>query len=128
MTTWTKNELNKIRNAEELQIAIRLQNGTLRNKVTIWVVRVDNNIYIRSYNGHSGSWYKSALMRHEGVIWAGGVEKNVKLIEVSDPDLIDQVDAAYQSKYGRYPQFVAPMLTDDVRGTTLKLLPQDASN
>ena len=130
MMTWTENELNKIGNAEELQIATRLRDGTLRKKVTIWVVRVGDNIYIRSYNGHNGAWYKSALVRHEGVIRAGGIKKDVRLGEVSDLDLLEQVDAAYQNKYGRYPQHVAPMLTDDVRGTTLKLMlmPEETSD
>jgi hypothetical protein len=125
MTTWTDDELDKIGTSEELQIATRLPDGTLRKWVTIWVVRVGENLYIRSYNGSKGAWYRSALLRHAARIRAGGVEKDVSLIEVSDPDIIDRVDAAYRVKYGRYPQFVTPMLTEDVRGTTLKLAPPE---
>ena len=39
MTTWTSDELKKIGEAEELEIASLRGNGTLRNPVTIWVVR-----------------------------------------------------------------------------------------
>ncbi len=34
------------------------------------------------------------------------------------------LDAAYRAKYRRYPQYVAPMLTPEVRATTIKLVPQ----
>jgi hypothetical protein len=38
MTSWTSEELAKIGNAEELAIASRRPDGTLRPFVTIWVV------------------------------------------------------------------------------------------
>jgi hypothetical protein len=46
MTTWTINELNQIGNAEELQIASLRADGTLRKQVTIWVVRLDADLYV----------------------------------------------------------------------------------
>jgi hypothetical protein len=39
-TAWTSDELNKIGKAEELKIASLRRDGTLRNSVIIWVVRV----------------------------------------------------------------------------------------
>jgi hypothetical protein len=48
MTAWTSEEINKIDNAEELQIASLRQEGTLRKQVTIWVVRVGEDLYVRS--------------------------------------------------------------------------------
>lgn len=122
MTTWSKDELDKIGRAEELQISPRRRDGSLRKPVTIWVVREGENLYVRSYNGQSGSWYRVAQNSHEGHIRAGGIEKNVRF-ENADPAIIDQVDAAYQAKYGRYPQYVRPMLTGDVKSTTIKLVP-----
>jgi len=56
MTTWTSDELNKIENAEELQIASLRRDGTLRNPVTIWVVRVGEHLYVRSVNGRGSAW------------------------------------------------------------------------
>ena len=61
-----------------------------------------------------------------GRIRAGGVEKEVTFDAESDPAINDQVDAAYRTKYGRYPQYVAPMLTSEVRATTIKLVPRTA--
>jgi hypothetical protein len=61
---------------------------------------------------------------HEGRIRAGGVEKEVSFIEETNPSINDQIDAAYRSKYSRYPQYVAPMVTAEARSTTIKLVPR----
>lgn len=124
MTTWTGDELNKIGAAEELQIAPRRRDGTLRNPVTIWVVRVGDDLFVRSYRGRDGSWFRAAQMSHEGRIRAGGIEQDVTFALEADSGINDQIDAAYRAKYGRYPQYVAPMLTAEVRCTTIKLVPR----
>lgn len=124
MTPWTDEELDRIGNAEELEIAPRRPNGQLRKPLPIWVVRVGDDLYVRSYRGRAGAWYRAALATHEGRIRAGGVEKDVVFVEETDPGLNDQIDAAYRAKYGRYPQYVAPMVTPEVRATTLKLAPR----
>ena len=124
MTTWTKDELSKIGSAEELQIASLRRDGTLRNPVTIWVVRLGDDLYVRSYRGRGSTWFRGVLVRHEGRIWAGGVEKEVTCVEETDPGINDKIDAAYRSKYRRYPQYVAPMMTPDVRAATIRLEPR----
>jgi hypothetical protein len=48
MSAWTSDELTKIQAAEEVQIAPRRPDGTLRNPVTVWVVRQGDDVYIRS--------------------------------------------------------------------------------
>ncbi|MFL7891985.1 MAG: DUF2255 family protein [Anaerolineales bacterium] len=127
MTTWTSDELDKIGTAEELQLASLRRDGNLRKKVTIWVVRVGDNVYIRSANGRSSAWFRSTQILHQGRIWAGGIDRDVNFVEESDPGINDEVDAAYLDKYQRYPQYVAPMVTAEVRSTTLKLVPRSTS-
>jgi hypothetical protein len=80
MTTWTSEELNKIGKAEELQIAPRRSDGTLRKPVIIWVVRDGDELYVRSANGRDSAWFRGVQVRHEGRIWAGGVEKDVTFV------------------------------------------------
>ena len=127
MSTWTSEELNKIGTAEELKIASLRRDGTLRKPVIIWVVRLDDDLYVRSVNGRTGAWFRGTQVRHEGRIWAGGIEKDVTFVEESDPGINDKIDAAYLSKYRRYPQYVAPMVTPDVRVATIKLVPRPTS-
>jgi hypothetical protein len=125
MTAWTSDELNKIENAEELQIAGLRTDGSLRKPVIIWVVRVGDDVYVRSVKGRSSGWFRGVLVRHEGRIWAGGVEKDVTFVEQVAPEVNEQIDAAYRAKYRRYPQYVAPLLTPEVWAATLKIAPRE---
>lgn len=126
MAAWTSDELNKIGGAEELKISPAQSDGTLRSPTTIWVVRIGDDLYVRSWNGSSGLWFNAAQESHEGYIRAGGVKKDVSFEEVSSLDLNAQVDGAYRAKYGQYSQYVTPMVTGDTRSTTLRLVPQTA--
>lgn len=125
MMAWTNDELNKIERAEELQIASLRRDGTLRNPVTIWVVRVRDDIYVRAYKGRTSPWFRGIQTRRQGHIRAGGIEKDVDFVEESDADINHMIDASYLTKYRRYPTYVTPMVTPEARATTIKLVPRD---
>jgi hypothetical protein len=124
MTGWTNEELNRIGSAEEIRIAALQPDGTLNKPVTIWVVRVGDNLYVRSYRGQKGRWFRTTQVRDEGKVWASGVEKDVTFVGEVSPEIKDQIDQAYRSKYGHDSAYVPPMLTDEVRSTTLRLVPR----
>jgi hypothetical protein len=125
MTIWTSDELNKIGKAEELQIASLRQDGTLRNLVTIWVVRVGDDLYVRSVNGRTSGWFRGAQSRHEGQIRAGGVVKDVSFKEEPDPATNDQIDAAYATKYRRYAASIISHINgSEARAATINLVPR----
>ena len=128
-TTWTSDELNTIGTAEELDLAPLRRNGTLRTPVTMWVVRLGDDLYVRSYRGHGGSWFRAAQVRHEGRIRAGGVEKDVTFVEKTDPGINDQIDVAYGAKCRRYgARFVNPMVAPEARAATIQLVPRSTSS
>ena len=81
MTTWTSDELSTIGGAEEVQLASLRRDGTRTNPVTIWVVRHGDDLYVRSVKGRTGAWFRGTQERHEGRIWAGGVQKDVTFVE-----------------------------------------------
>ena len=64
MATWSKDELDTIGSADELQIAPLRRDGTLRKPVTIWVVRIGDDLYVRSYRGRGGAWFRGTQVRH----------------------------------------------------------------
>lgn len=129
MTTWTSNELNRIGKAEELQIASLRRDGTLRKPTTIWVVRVGDDLYVRSVNGRTSAWFRGAQERHEGHIRAGGVDKDVAFVEEADPDINDQIDAAYRTKYRRYAaSIISTTVSPEARSATIKLVPRGTSS
>ena len=123
MADWTTDELGKIDAADELEIAARRPDGTLRPYVTIWVVRVGDDLYVRSYRGREGAWFRSVLRRPEGHIRAGGVERDVTFAESGDVGQV-AIDQAYQAKYAsRYARkFVDPMVSPGVAAATLRLI------
>src|SRR5690348_6965038 len=123
MTDWTNEELDRIGAAEEVQIQSRRQNGTLRDPVTIWVVRQGNSLYVRSVKGRTGGWFSGIETRREGHIRAGGVEKDVSFVDV-ESNLNDDVDAAYRGKYRGYlARSVLSVETPRARASTLRLMP-----
>ncbi len=124
MNTWTNEELNKIGKSEELEIQSLRSDGTLRRPVTIWVVRLGDDLYVRAVNGREGAWFRSTQVRHEGHIQAGEVDKDVSFLD-AEPALNDQIDAAYRNKYRRYSaNIVNTVLTPAARSSTIKLVPR----
>jgi hypothetical protein len=121
MTTWTPAELSAIDSAGELDIATRRSDGTLRGARIVWVVRHDDQLYVRSVNGRDAAWYRGVQTRHAGHISAGGVEKDVTFID-ADHTLDDDLDAAYRAKYGS-SSAVTHITADIARATTLRLDP-----
>jgi len=127
VTTRSSDDLNKVGTAEELRIASLRRDGTLRNRVTIWVVRNGDDLYVRSVNGPTGTWFRGAQVRHQGHIQAGGVDKDVTFVE-ADHDIDDEIDAAYRAKYHRYAASIIGRITSpEARSTTIKLVPRSST-
>ncbi len=127
MTAWTSDELTTIGAADELELASLRRDGTLRNPVTVWVVRRGDDLYVRSHKGRTAAWFRGAQECREGRIRADGVEKDVTFA-VADRDLDDQIDAAYRTKYRRYgARYVDPMVAPEARAATIKLVPRSTS-
>lgn len=124
MTSWTTDQLNRIAAGDELQIATQRSYATMHRPVPVWVVRHGDAVYVRSYRGTDGGWYRGARAHGRGHVSANGVEADVTFAHVTDDDINAEVDAAYRSKYARYgPRFLDPMTAPRARATTLKLIP-----
>jgi hypothetical protein len=124
MTAWTSEELEKIADSDELQLASARDDGTLRKPVTIWVVRLSDDLYVRSVKGRTSHWFRSTEDRHEGHVRAGGVDKDVRFVEVGD-EVSAEIEAAYRTKYEHYgASFVDPLFTPEARAATLELVPR----
>ena len=121
---WNRNELEVIGAAAELSVAPRRPDGTLRPFTTIWVVRIGDDVYVRSYRGPSGRWYRAAVRAGSGRIRAGGVERDVSFEQTAAVEPA-RIDDAYRAKYGRSP-YVDAMLSADAAATTLRLIPSES--
>jgi len=81
MTAWSPDEFERIGRATELRVASRRSDGSLRPYVTIWVVGVGDEIYVRSAHGPTNGWYRRAKAPGAGRIRAEGVERDVSFEE-----------------------------------------------
>jgi hypothetical protein len=123
-TTWSKNDLDRIGTADELQIAAQRPDGSHHPYTTIWVVRVGENLYIRSVRGPRGGWYRHALQTHAGRIRSGGIERDVTFTQPADAPH-EAIDHGYRTKYARYDRtYVEPMAAAPATAATLRLDPR----
>ena len=124
MTAWSADELERIGRAEEVGLASRRSDGSLRRYVTIWAVRVGDDLYVRSAYGWDNPWFQRALHSGEGRIRAGGIERDIGF-EQPGPDVTTELDAAYHAKYDRHgPAIVGTVVSAEAARSTLRLLPR----
>jgi hypothetical protein len=130
MATWTSDELRRIAAAQELELASARRDSTLgHTRVTIWVVRVGDDLYVRSWKRRTGSWFRASQVRHDGHIQAGGLHKDVTFVAEADHDINDQIDAAYRTKYRRHGgRWFDPMVSAQARAATIKLVPRSTTS
>ena len=124
MSAWTADELARVGRADELRIASRRADGTLRRYITIWVVREGDDLYIRSAHGYENPWFQRALRSGQGRIQAGGIERDVDFV-IPEPDAAARVTAAYHAKYDRYgPSIVGTVVSAEAERASLRLSPR----
>lgn len=123
MTTWDTADLDLLGDAEEIQISTRRPDGTWGFARPIWIVQVGGELYIRSYHGTRGAWYRRALRDGTALVRTSGLSLTVHLVPAPDADHAT-IDTAYRDKYGRYGSaYVTPMTAVASHATTLRLTP-----
>jgi len=125
---WTADDLRLIDAAEELRIASRRADGTLRHAVPIWVVRVGEQVYVRTWYRRDTGWFGQVLASGRAAVEVPGLRADVTVTDVAGASdrLRADVDAAYRAKYGRYgASTVAQMVADEAVATTLRLSPAE---
>ncbi len=123
MTEWNPADARVITARPEVSVVTRRRDGTLRHPITIWVVGVGDRIFVRSTNGRTAGWFRSAARNGSGQLVADGSTHEVTFTGAEPGDLAG-VDAAYRSKYGRrYASIVDPLLDAVPRSATLEVHP-----
>lgn len=121
---WSPEQLARIDEAEELEIAPRRRDGTLGRRVTIWVVATGGHVYVRTWYRRDQGWFAHVVGSGRARVSVPGLETEVAVEDVSrtGTELRAGVDAAYRNKYGRYSSSsVDAMVNDDAADTTLRL-------
>ncbi len=120
---WSPETLTKIDHADDLKIAPFRDDGVTTGTPTwIWAVVVDDELYVRAYNGQASRWYKSAVAQKAGKIVAAGMTLDVTF-EPADEPVNDQVDEAYRAKYSKSP-YLRAMIGSRSRSATIRIRPK----
>lgn len=123
MSRWSKDELRKIAETDDLHISqFREDAKTYGTATWIWSVVVEDALYVRAYNGKASSWYQAAMKQKAGRITAGGITKEVSFEAVDGP-INDRIDEAYRAKYHGSP-YLKPMVGVGARSATVKIMPR----
>lgn len=119
---WTTADAARISAGQEVQVSARRADGSPAAARTIWIVDTGGRLFVRSTNGRTAAWFRSAIASGLGVIHAGGRSFDVTFTEAADSDLA-AVGAAYRRKYGRYASIVDHLEEPGPRSATLELHP-----
>jgi hypothetical protein len=124
MSSWSKDELHRIAETDDLHISPFREDGVTYGTPTwIWSVVVDGNLYVRAFNGTNSSWYQAAAKQKAGRIEAGGMTKKVAF-EPVEGQIDDRIDDAYRAKYQSSP-YLKPMISTRARSATVRIVPRD---
>jgi hypothetical protein len=127
MNDWTADEVRRIANVDELQVASRRPDGSLRPFVTIWFAVCGDDVYIRSAHGPQNGWFRRAKESGAGRVRIGTVEKDVAF-EDGGAAPHAAIDAALHAKYDRYgPGPVGAIVGPSAAGVTLRVVPTPRS-
>jgi hypothetical protein len=123
MVAWNPTELERIATAREIEVSSLREDGALTKPVTIWAVRVEDDLFVRSVRGTDGGWFRAAEQRHEGRIEADSDALDVTF-EDAPHHLDAEIDEAYRSKYGYPSSPVDSITTDAAKATTIRVVPR----
>jgi hypothetical protein len=123
MSTWPKDELRRIAEADDLHISPFREDGVTYGTPTwIWSIALDGDLYVRAYNGQNSRWYQAAVRQKAGRVTAAGMTKEVTFEPVEGP-INDRIDDAYRAKYRGSP-YLSPMIGASARAATIKVMPR----
>lgn len=124
MTSWSKDDLRKIGEGDDLHIAPFREDGkTYGTPTWVWSVVIDDALYVRGYNGQNSRWYQAAVRQKAGQIIAAGMTKEVTFEGVDGP-VNDRIDDAYRARYRGSP-YLSPMIGARARAATVRIMPHE---
>ena len=123
MSEWNREELKPIARTDDMHISpFREDAVTYGTPTWIWSVVVDDELYVRPYNGTSSRWYKAAMTQKAGRITAAGMTKEVGFDAVEGA-INHRIDEAYRAKYQSSP-YLQPMIGPRARAATVRITPR----
>jgi hypothetical protein len=91
----------------------------------VWIVVVNERVFVRSWNDKPGGWFRAFVKERVGKLQAGDREIRVRARKVRGERLLDAIDDAYAAKYATpgARKYVRGFRLARRRATTLELIP-----
>jgi hypothetical protein len=118
--TFDAEVLDMLRDRQE--VGIRTSSNP-RRPVTIWIVVVEDTVFVRSVQGPRGKWYLAAKADGQATLVLDGRDVPVRVTPVADPAELEAVSQAVLSKYAA-SSYARVMASGDTVPTTLRLDPR----
>jgi hypothetical protein len=113
--------LRELRDVQE--VAIRTDKHP-KSAVVIWVVVADDEVFVRSWRGAKGRWYRDLATGGPATLeFAGGRKLAVQALPAGDDDAVIRVSREFLRKYQR-SSHAAEMVRPETLPTTLRLEPR----
>jgi hypothetical protein len=116
-----ENVLDQLAKTEEIHIETHSATGRTHRTI-IWVMVVDDEVYVRSVRGRNGRWYQEIVANPQGAIIVDGQHLAVHAVPVTDEAVISRVSDEVLRKYRRSPS-ARSMVRAETLPTTLQLEP-----
>lgn len=108
---------------------LRIRAGTGPHRfIGIWLVVVDDRVFVRSWSVKPTGWYKTFLKEPRGAIQVKGEEIQVRAVRAISKKLRDAIDRAYLEKYSTPGslKYARDLGSAKSRATTIELIPLSA--
>jgi hypothetical protein len=105
---------------------IGLRAGTQPHRfIGLWVVVVEDRVFVRSWSLKSGSWHKAFIAEPRGVIQVGDSEIAVRAVQTRSERLKSAIDLAYLEKYHTpgSVKYAQDLGSEKSKATTTELVP-----
>jgi hypothetical protein len=119
MTNFDTDTLSALRDVPE--VLIRTERHP-RSALVIWVVVADDEVFVRSWRGTKGRWYRDLAAGGPATMEFAGCRLAVQAIPASDPAAVARASREYLRKYQPSPH-AQEMVRSEILPTTLRLEP-----
>lgn len=120
MTEFDAQTLGELRDVQE--VAIRTEKHP-KSAVVIWVVVADDEVFVRSWLGAKGRWYRDLAAGEPATLEFAGRQLAVHTIPASDQHAVAGASREFLRKYQRSTH-AQEMVRSETLPTTLRLEPR----
>jgi hypothetical protein len=120
MANFDAGTLSELRDVQEVKIRTEKHPNSA---IVIWVVAADDEVFVRSWRGAKGRWYRDLAAGGPATLEFAGRRLAVQAIPASGPAAVARASREFLSKYQR-SSHAQEMVRSETLPTTLRLEPR----